>query len=97
MLTAARGGQNSADFALAQLFSQGKGTKPDPVNAWVFAQLALASQTPQATELAEALNTQLPPEKLATAKDLLAASKKSGALPHSEHDGDAGPARRKRR
>ncbi|KGS15309.1 alginate biosynthesis TPR repeat lipoprotein AlgK [Pseudomonas tremae] len=76
LLTAARGGQNSADFALAQLFSQGKGTKPDPVNAWVFAQMALASQTPQATELAEALNTQLPPEKLATAKDLLAREQK---------------------
>ena len=76
LLTAARGGQNSADFALAQLFSQGKGTKPDPVNAWVFAQLALTSETPQATELAQQLSTTLPPEKLAGAKDLLAREQK---------------------
>ena len=75
-MTAARGGQNSADFALAQLFSQGKGTKPDPVNAWVFAQLALTSETPQATELAQQLSTTLPPEKLAGAKDLLAREQK---------------------
>jgi alginate biosynthesis protein AlgK len=76
LLIAARGGQNSADFAMAQLFSQGKGTKPDPVNAWVFSQLALNSETPQATELAQTLNAQLPPEKLAVAKDLLAREQK---------------------
>jgi alginate biosynthesis protein AlgK len=76
LLIAARGGQNSADFAMAQLFSQGKGTKPDPVNAWVFSQLALANQTPQAVELAQTLNAQLPPEKLAVAKDLLAREQK---------------------
>jgi alginate biosynthesis protein AlgK len=48
LLTAARNGQNSADFAIAQLFSQGKGTKPDPLNAYVFSQLAKAQNTPQA-------------------------------------------------
>ncbi|NVL43510.1 alginate biosynthesis protein, partial [Pseudomonas syringae pv. actinidiae] len=36
----------------------------------------LASETPQATELAQAMSTQLPPEKLATAKDLLAREQK---------------------
>ena len=71
LLTSARGGQNSADFALAQLFSQGKGIKPDPVNAWVFGQLALAQGTPQATELVQQLNEQLPPEKRAQAQSLL--------------------------
>jgi alginate biosynthesis protein AlgK len=71
LLTAARGGQNSADFAMAQLFSQGKGIKPDPVNAWVFAQLALAQGTPEATDLAKTLNEQLPSEKRATAQRLL--------------------------
>ncbi|GFM58050.1 alginate biosynthesis TPR repeat lipoprotein AlgK [Pseudomonas capsici] len=71
LLIAARGGQNSADFAIAQLFSQGKGTKPDPVNAWVFGQLALAQGTPQATELAQVLDAQLPPEKRAAAQGLL--------------------------
>jgi alginate biosynthesis protein AlgK len=74
LLTAARGGQNSADFAIAQLFSQGKGTLPNPVNAWVFSQLALQTPqpTPQATELAQQLSAALPPEKLATAQRLLA-------------------------
>lgn len=76
LLIAARGGQNSADFAMAQLFSQGKGTRPDPVNAWVFSQLALANETPQAVELAQTLNAQLPPEKLAVARNLLAREQK---------------------
>ena len=71
LLTAARNGQNSADFAIAQLFSQGKGTRPDPVNAYVFSQLALAQNTPQATELAQTIQTQLPPDRLAEAQRLL--------------------------
>jgi len=71
LLTSARGGQNSADFALAQLFSQGKGIKPDPVNAWVFGQLAQTQGTPQAADLAQQLNDQLPPEKRAQAQSLL--------------------------
>jgi alginate biosynthesis protein AlgK len=71
LLIAARGGQNSADYALAQLFSQGRGTKPDPVNAYVFSQLALAQNTPQATELAQQLNEQLPPAQRDQAQRLL--------------------------
>jgi len=71
LLTAARNGQNSADFAIAQLFSQGKGTKPNPVNAYVFSQLAKAQDTPQATELATTLEAQLPPAQLAEAQRLL--------------------------
>ena len=71
LLTAARNGQNSADFALAQLFSQGKGTKPNPLNAYVFSQLAKAQDTPQANELAQTLEAQLPPAQLAEAQRLL--------------------------
>ncbi|WP_446739661.1 alginate biosynthesis TPR repeat lipoprotein AlgK [Pseudomonas sp. TH07] len=71
LLTAARNGQNSADFAIAQLFSQGKGTQPDPVNAYVFSQLAKAQDTPQANELAQQLDTQLPPAQRAQAQRLL--------------------------
>ncbi|MEB0044345.1 MULTISPECIES: alginate biosynthesis TPR repeat lipoprotein AlgK [unclassified Pseudomonas] len=71
LLTAARNGQNSADFAIAQLFSQGKGTQPNPVNAYVFSQLAKAQDTPQATELATTLEAQLPPAQLAEAQRLL--------------------------
>ncbi|MCY1403091.1 Alginate biosynthesis protein AlgK [compost metagenome] len=71
LLTAARGGQISADYALAQLFSQGRGTKPDPVNAYVFSQLALAQNTPQANELAQQLDQQLPPAQRGRAQQLL--------------------------
>ncbi|GAB7527760.1 alginate biosynthesis TPR repeat lipoprotein AlgK [Pseudomonas sp. 3A(2025)] len=71
LLTAARGGQASADYALAQLYSQGRGIQPNRVNAWVFGQLALATNTPQANELAQQVNQQLPPEQLATAQALL--------------------------
>ncbi|WP_189664773.1 alginate biosynthesis TPR repeat lipoprotein AlgK [Pseudomonas ogarae] len=71
LLKAARNGQNSADYAIAQLFSQGKGTKPNPVNAYVFSQLAKAQNTPQATELAQTLEAQLPPQQLAQAQRLL--------------------------
>ncbi|EPJ75492.1 alginate biosynthesis protein AlgK [Pseudomonas sp. CFII64] len=71
LLIAARGGQNSADYAIAQLYSQGKGTIPNPVNAWVFSQLALKQGTPQATDLAQQLSAALPPEKLAAAQRLL--------------------------
>ncbi|WP_297843320.1 alginate biosynthesis TPR repeat lipoprotein AlgK [Pseudomonas sp.] len=71
LLTAARGGQNSADYALAQLFSQGRGTKPNLLNAYVFSQLALAQGTPEATDLAQQLNDQLPPAQRADAQRLL--------------------------
>ena len=85
LLTAARGGQASADFAIAQLFSQGKGIKPDPVNAWVFSQLSLVNPTPQANELAQTLNAQLPPEKLATARNLLAREQKVRGVTASQN------------
>jgi len=73
LLIAARGGQNSADYALAQLFSQGKGTLPNPVNAYVFSQLALKQDAPsqEATDLATQLNESLPPAQRAEAQRLL--------------------------
>ncbi|MBV6750183.1 alginate biosynthesis TPR repeat lipoprotein AlgK [Pseudomonas chlororaphis] len=71
LLKAARNGQNSADFAIAQLFSQGRGTKPDPLNAYVFSQLAKAQDTPLANDLALQLDAQLPPAQRADAQRLL--------------------------
>lgn len=71
LLKAARNGQNSADFAIAQLFSQGRGTKPDPLNAYVFGQLAKTQDTPQANELAQQLDEQLPPAQRPDAQRLL--------------------------
>ncbi|WP_203303909.1 alginate biosynthesis TPR repeat lipoprotein AlgK [Pseudomonas weihenstephanensis] len=71
LLKAARNGQNSADFAIAQLFSQGKGTQPNAMNAYVFSQLATLQNTPQANELAAQLDEQLPAEQRAGAQRLL--------------------------
>lgn len=71
LLTAARNGQNSADFAIAQLFSQGKGTKPDPLNAYVFSQLAKAQDTPEANDLATQLEAPLTPEQRAQGQRLV--------------------------
>lgn len=71
LLKAARNGQNSADFAIAQLFSQGKGTQPNAVNAYVFRQLAKLQNTPQANELAAQLDEQLPADQRAAAQRLL--------------------------
>lgn len=71
LLAAARGGQNSADFALAQMFSQGRGIAPDPVNAWVFSQIAVQKGTAQAPELAAQIDQQLPPASRPQAQRLL--------------------------
>ena len=71
LLKAARNGQNSADFAIAQLFSQGKGTQPNAVNAYVFSQPAKLQNTPQANELAAQLDEQLPADQRAAAQRLL--------------------------
>ncbi len=71
LLSAARGGQLSADYALAQLFSEGRGIRPAPTNAWVFAQLAQANPTPQSAELLQQLDQQLTPEQRSQAQQLL--------------------------
>ena len=77
LLTAARRGQNSADFALAQLYSGGRGTQPNPVNAYVFIQLAKAQMEatqqprPEVSDLALQIEQQLPPEQRPRAEQLL--------------------------
>ena len=71
LLSAARNGQVSADFALAQMYSQGKGIRPDLVNAFVFSQLALPKNTPQASELARQIEQQLQPAQRTQAEQLL--------------------------
>jgi alginate biosynthesis protein AlgK len=71
LLSAARNGQINADFALAQMYSQGKGIRPDPVNAFVFSQLALPKNTPQASELARQIAQQLQPGQRSQAEQLL--------------------------
>ncbi|WP_051394215.1 alginate biosynthesis TPR repeat lipoprotein AlgK [Pseudomonas taeanensis] len=71
LLTAARGGQNSADYALAQMFSQGRGIKPNLVNAYVFSQLAVQQDKPEALPLAAEIERQLPASARAEAQRLL--------------------------
>ncbi|WP_375737468.1 alginate biosynthesis TPR repeat lipoprotein AlgK [Pseudomonas boanensis] len=71
LLIAARNGQINADFALGQMFAQGKGIQPNPANAYVFSQLALPKNTPQALELAQQVEQQLPPAERARAEQLL--------------------------
>lgn len=88
LLIAARRGQNSADFALAQLYSGGRGTMPNPVNAWVFIQLAktqtLLQPQPrqEILDLATTVEQQLPPQMRAQAQQLLQQETAArGALP----------------
>lgn len=71
LLSAARNGQINADYALGQLFAQGKGIRPDLVNAYVFSQLALPKNTPQAIELAQTVEQQLSPADRARAEQRL--------------------------
>jgi alginate biosynthesis protein AlgK len=71
LLSAARAGQVNADFALGQMYSQGKGVRPDLVNAYVFSQLALPKNTPQASALAREIAQQLAPAQRAQAERLL--------------------------
>lgn len=71
LLSAARNGQINADFALGQMYSQGKGIQPDLVNAYVFSQLALPKNTPQASELARDIAQRLPAEQRLEAERLL--------------------------
>ncbi len=66
-----RAGQASADMALAQLWSQGRGIQPNRVNAYVFGQLAVQQQVPQASDLLGQIEAQLPPAERSQAQQLL--------------------------
>lgn len=73
LLIAARAGQTSADHALAQLFSQGKGFQVNPVNAYVFSQLArtAAPDRPESQALAQEIDLRLQPQERTQALQLL--------------------------
>ncbi|MDH4869486.1 alginate biosynthesis TPR repeat lipoprotein AlgK [Pseudomonas sp. BN515] len=71
LLSAARNGQINADFTLGQMYVQGKGVQRNLINAYVFSQLALPKNTPQAQELAQQVAQQLPPADRARAEQLL--------------------------
>jgi alginate biosynthesis protein AlgK len=74
LLAAARSGDAKADLTLAQMFNRSKGVLPNPVNAWVFAQLAARNALPEnaaATELASRLDPLLTPEQRTEAERTL--------------------------
>ncbi|CAD5108484.1 alginate biosynthesis TPR repeat lipoprotein AlgK [Pseudomonas carbonaria] len=75
LLASARSGQANADLALAQMFSQGRGIRPDPVNAYVFSQLAEQGGRPEASELAAQIAQQLQPAQRSQAERLLRAER----------------------
>ncbi len=71
LLSAARSGHTGADYALAQMFSQGRGVQPDLVNAYVFSQLAIQAGRPEAPELASQLKRRLSPTQRTDAQKRL--------------------------
>ncbi|MCY1286134.1 Alginate biosynthesis protein AlgK [compost metagenome] len=71
LLSAARSGHANADYALAQMFSQGRGVQPDPVNAYVFSQLAVQAGRPEAPALSAQLVQQMSPAQRAEAQKRL--------------------------
>lgn len=79
LLSAARAGQLSADYTLAQMFSQGRGIQPNPVNAYVFSQLALPRDTPETHTLAQEIAQSLNPAQRSEAERLLSAERQARA------------------
>lgn len=75
LLAAARGGDAKADLTLAQMFNRSRGILPNPVNAWVFAQLATRSARPEDTEFAARLDQLLTPEQRGKAEHVLRAER----------------------
>lgn len=71
LLSAARSGQINADYALAQMLSQGKGVVPDLPSAYVFSQLALPKETQASVDLANEISHKLTPAQRSQAEQML--------------------------
>lgn len=70
-LTAARAGYPRADQALAQLFSDNRGVRPNLANAYVFATIAARAQTPEGALMLKQIRAQMKPAELQQAEALL--------------------------
>lgn len=70
-LTAARSGYYKADHALAQLFSDNRGVKPNMANAYVFATLAAQEQIPESDELLRQVRASMGASQIEQGKQLL--------------------------
>lgn len=77
LLTAARGGQASADYALAQLFSQGRGIRIDLANAYVFARLAVLQGRPDSEPLLQEIEARISPAERTRGEQLLRAEQQA--------------------
>jgi len=71
LLIAARGGQASADYALAQLFSQGRGIRIDLAYAYVFASLAVLRERDDSEVLLQEIRSRISPAERARGERLL--------------------------
>jgi alginate biosynthesis protein AlgK len=70
-LTAARAGYPRADQALAQLFSDKRGVRPNLANAYVFASIAAANNTPEGALMLRQIRALLTPAQRQSAERLL--------------------------
>lgn len=70
-LDAARGGYAKADAALAQLYSDNKGVRPNLANAYVFASIAVANAVPEGQELLNQFQASMTPKQVQDGKRLL--------------------------
>lgn len=70
-LTAARAGYVRADHALAELFSDNRGVKPNLANAFVFATLAAEERVPEGEAVLKQVRAQMKPAQLEEGKRLL--------------------------
>lgn len=71
LLTAARRGYYKADHALAQLFADNRGVKPNLANAFVFASLAAQAQVPEGDETLKQVRGSMSASQLEEGKRLL--------------------------
>jgi TPR repeat protein len=75
LIYAARHGYNSADGAIARLFSGGKGLCPNLVDAYVFARLAVDGGSDTTAPLLDAISAQLSPQQTQQAQQRLSAER----------------------
>lgn len=72
LLLAARGGSKGADYALAEMYTSGKGVAPNPTYTYIFSALAAEAGAEKAIDLHTNINNTLTATERENANDLLA-------------------------
>ena len=75
LLLAARAGSKKADYTLAQMYSGGKGVKPNRIYAFVFSRLAVEAELSSATDLTTSIESIITQEEWTASDKLLAEEK----------------------